>query len=122
MKTKNKHGPCHPQLDAILDDYFCPEGASIKSISAITARGTTSPLALTRAEVQSEVGKLTRGLTGEELSEVALYYEWRAAATLATHKAAEARREARGRAKRVKFRTGIGEIERKWIETKKSPR
>jgi len=119
---RGKNTPCHPKLDAMLESYFCIEGASIKSISDITARGTTSPVALNRSDVMTETGKLMSGLTGDELRELALYYEWRSLAELATNKATEARQEARKRGKRRRFRTAITEVQRKWNEKRKAPR
>ena len=115
--------PCHPQLDALLESHLCPEGASIKSISAITARGTTSPTALNRLDMGAETAKLFKGLTTGEINEIVLYYVWRGVAEEATNKATEARREARNRGKRRGFKSGIKEIERKWNEgKKKAPR
>ena len=110
---------CNPKLDAILESYFAPEGASIKSIMAVTARGNTAPTALTRVDMTSEVGKWLRGLTREEYEELASYYEWRAIGDLATQKATAARLEARNRGKRRKVKTGIAEIERAWSERRK---
>ena len=112
--------PCDPRLDAILENYF--SGPSIKSVMSITARSTTSPVALTRVDVTSEVAKLMRGLTDEEWREVVLYYEWRELGDIATTKATAARQEARNRGKRRKVRDGIGEIERAWSEKRNAPR
>ena len=118
---KGRGTPCNPKLDAALDAYF--DGASIKSISDITARGGTDPTSLTRIDLGTETGKLMRGLTQDEYIELELYYAWRSLGELATHKATEARQEARKRGKRRRFRAAINEVERKWNEgKKKSPR
>ena len=119
---RGRHTPCHPSLDALLESYLCPEGASIKSCAAITARSSTSPTELNRAEQGAEISKLLSGLTTGEAREVELYYKWRGVAESATNKAAEARREARNRGKRRTFKSGLKEIERKWNEGRKKPR
>lgn len=111
--------PCNPKLDSMLESYF--SGPSIKSILDITARGTTSPTAIKRVDVNAEIAKLMRNLTAEERREIELYYLKRAYADEATHKASDARREARNTGKRRKFRTGIAEVERCYQE-KKRPR
>lgn len=118
MPRGSRSTPCNPKLDAMLDMYF--SGASIKSISDITARGGTDPTALSRLDLSTETGKLLRGLTRDERLELALYYEWRSLGELATNKATEARQEARKRGKRRRFRAAITEVERKWNENKKS--
>ena len=120
--SRHRRLPCNPRLDSILEHYFAPEGASIKSISAVAARGTTSPVSLNRRDVSAETSKLMRGLTSDELEEIRLYYVWRAVGDFATRKATDARQEARKRAKRRVFKTGIREIERKWNERKTARR
>ena len=107
---------CSPKLDAILETYFSPEGASIKSVMAVTARSTTSPASLNRIDVNAGVGKLMRTLTAEEREELGLYYAWRAMGDLATTKATAARQEARNRGKRRRVKTAIAEVERVWSE------
>jgi hypothetical protein len=109
-------------LDALLESHLCLEGASIKSCVAITARGTTSPTALNRAEQSAEVSKLLSGLTDGEAREVDQYYAWRGLADLATQKASDARREVKNRGKRRTLKSGMKEIERKWREGRKKPR
>ena len=103
----------------MLSNYFAPEGASIKSIFAITASGNTAPTALNRVDVNSEVGKLLRCLTPEEYAEIKMYHVWRALGDLATTKATAARQEARNRGKRRRLKAAIAEVERVWQEKRK---
>ena len=119
---KGRNTPCHPILDALLESHLCPEGASIKSCAVITAASGTSPTELNRVEQGAEISKLSAGLTQNEKNAVDLYYKWRGVAEAATHKAAEARREARNRGKRRDCRSGLKEIGRKWEEGRKKPR
>ena len=117
--ARSSGGGVHPQLDALLDSYFCPLGASIKSISEITARSSTSPTALNRVDVATEAGRLLSELSSSEVAEVRALYQWRWVAEYATNKAAGARREAKNRGRRRTLRRSMEIVERAWNERKK---
>jgi hypothetical protein len=114
--TKGKVLPCHPKLDSILESYFSLEGTSIKSILSMTAKGTTSPIALTRRDVGAEVFDLFLGLTPGELEDVCSYYVWREIIDRLSRTIARGRKEYRRLGKSRRFKTGISEVERRWNE------
>lgn len=119
---KGSECPCHPKLDAILEDYWSIEGASIKSILSMTAKGTTSPTALTRRDSGAETLGLLEGLTSGEIAELRAYYVWRQIASIVSRMATDARRESRNRVRRRAFKTGLKELENHWREKNKRPR
>jgi hypothetical protein len=102
----------------MLEDYFQPEGASIKSILDITAKGTTSPTALTRRDVTAELAKLFRNLTNEEYAAVRRYYTARVTGDKLTTVATQARQRARNEGRGKRFKTAIAEVERAYNERK----
>ncbi len=118
--ARQRRLPCSPRLDAVLSNYFCPEGVSIKSIMAVTARGTTEPTALRSCDIMAETLDYLLGLTAAEFNAVRLYYIWRADGDCLTAKATEARQEARKRSKRRLFKTAMSEVQRKYDS--KNPR
>jgi len=119
---KGRECPCHPKLDAILEDYWSIEGASIKSILSVTAKGTTSPTALTRRDSGAETLGLLDGLTKGEIEELRSYYVWRQVASVVSRMATDARRETRNRVRRRAFKPGLKELERVWRENNTRPR
>jgi hypothetical protein len=103
----------------MLEDYFQPEGASIKSILDITAKGTTSPTALTRRDVTAELAKLFRNLTPQEYASLRRYYLLRVTGDKLTTQATQARQRARNEGRGKRFKTAIAEVERAWSESRR---
>ena len=120
--SRDRQCPCHPHLDSILEAYFLPDGASIKSSIDFSGGGGTDPTELTREEVAAEVGKLLMCLTSEELQTMARYYRKRAEGDRLSRRAAQTRGESRNISRGRRFRTGIAEVERVWSEQKKAGR
>jgi hypothetical protein len=82
----------------------------------MTARGTTDPVRLNRGDVAAETAELFVGLSEDEVNEIREYYMWRQIGDLMTRLAAKARQEARNRQRKRRFKTGAGEVERRYRE------
>ena len=119
---KAREAPCNEKLDAELERYFAPEGASIKSILDITSRGGTSPTSLTERDVSAETFSLLSGLASSEIEAVRGHYWWRAAADRLGRAAGKARGRARGYRRSRLFKSALAEIDRRYRERKNPAR
>ena len=118
MMTRPRKLPCKPQLDELLENYYDPEGPSIRSVMSQAPRGATAPTTLRECDVRAETFDLIVGLSQDEVNAVREYYLARVRADELTAQASEARQEVRNRQRRGRFKTAMAEIQRKWDNKK----